>query len=67
MGLFNKAVIGGNLAFGMGDGELTNQYPAQEILREILGEMTWGMAWGGASGSVGLGRGPGEELREYLR
>ena len=26
-----KAVIGGNLAFGMGDGELTNQHQAQEI------------------------------------
>ena len=28
VGLFNKTVIGGNLALGMGDGELTNQYPA---------------------------------------
>ena len=31
VGLFTKAVIGGNLAFGMGDWELTNQHPAQEI------------------------------------
>ena len=23
-------MIGGNLEFGMGDGEITNQYPAQE-------------------------------------
>ena len=30
--LFNKAMIGGNLAFGMGDGELTNQHPDWEIL-----------------------------------
>ena len=29
-----KAVIGGNLAFAMGDGELTNQHPAQEICWE---------------------------------
>ena len=34
-------MIGGNLAFGMGDGELTNQHPAWEILREILQEMLW--------------------------
>ena len=31
-----KAVIGENLAFRMGDGELTNQHPAQEIWWEIL-------------------------------
>ena len=34
-------MIGGNLAFGMGDGELTNQHPAQEIWREILQEILW--------------------------
>ena len=33
------AVIGGNLAFGMDDWELTNQHPAQEILGEIWWEM----------------------------
>ena len=32
-------MIGGNLAFGMGDGELTNQHPAWEILQEILWEI----------------------------
>ena len=35
------AVIVGNLAFGMGDGELTNQHPAREILQEILWKMLW--------------------------
>ena len=35
--LFNKAVIGGNLAFVMGDGELTNQHPAGEMPQEIPG------------------------------
>ena len=38
-----KAVFGGNLAFGMGDGEVTNHHPAWEIwwkiLQEILQEM----------------------------
>ena len=34
--ILRKAAIGGNLAFGMGDGELTNQHPAQEIWWEIL-------------------------------
>ena len=38
-GLLIKVVIGGNLAFGMGDGEITNQHPAQEIWWEILWEM----------------------------
>ena len=48
-----KAVIGGNLAFGMGDGEVTNHDAAwkiwweilqeilQEMLREILRKMLW--------------------------
>ena len=45
VGLFNRAVIGGNLVFGMGDGELTNQHPAWEILWEILQEMLWEMLW----------------------
>ena len=34
-------MIGENLAFGMGDGELTNQHPAWEILQEILWEIVW--------------------------
>ena len=34
-----KAVIGGNLAFAMGDGELTNQHPAQQICWKILWEI----------------------------
>ena len=34
-----KAVIGGNLAFGMGDGKITNQHLAWGILREILREI----------------------------
>ena len=42
-------MIGGNLAFGMGDGELTNQHPAweilQEILWEILQEILWEILW----------------------
>ena len=28
-----------NLAFGMDDGEITNQYPAQEIWQEMLQEI----------------------------
>ena len=44
-----KAVIGGNLALRMGDGELNNQHPVQEIwweilweiLQEILQEILW--------------------------
>ena len=44
-----KVVIGKNLAFGMGYGELTNQHPAQEIwqeiLREILQEMLQEILW----------------------
>ena len=48
-----KAVIGGNLAFGMGDGKITNQHLAWEILQEILweilwkilGEMLWEILW----------------------
>ena len=32
-------MIGGNLVFGMGDGEITNQHPVQEILQEILWEI----------------------------
>ena len=35
--LFKKAVIGGNLAFGMGDGE----HPALQILWEMLWEILW--------------------------
>ena len=31
-----KTVIWGNLAFGMGDGELTNQHPTHPILQEIF-------------------------------
>ena len=42
-------MIGENLAFGMGEGELTNQHPAwkflQEILREILWEMLQEILW----------------------
>ena len=42
-------VIGGNLAFGMGDGEIINQHPAweiwREILWEILQEILWEMLW----------------------
>ena len=34
-------MICGNLAFRMGDGELTNQLPAWEILKEMLWEMLW--------------------------
>ena len=67
-------MIGGNLAFGMGDGELTNQHPAWEILQEILQEILWEMAqemlwkmtWGGGLGrglrECWFGRGPGVEL-----
>ena len=65
------AVIGGNLAIGMGGGELTNQHPAWEILQEMLSKMLWEIQWeilqeillreqlegGGSSGSVGLGGG----------
>ena len=40
-----KAFIGGNLAFGMGDGKLTNQHPAQEIWWEILWQILWEMFW----------------------
>ena len=32
-------MISGNLAFGMGDGKLTNQHLAWEMLQEILWEM----------------------------
>ena len=39
------AVIGGNLAFGMGDRELTNQHPAREILQEMLWKMLWEIQW----------------------
>ena len=39
--LIRKAVIGGYLAFGMGDGELANQHPIQEIWWEILQEILW--------------------------
>ena len=39
------AVIGGNLAFGMGGGELINQHPAQEILQEMLWKMLWEIQW----------------------
>ena len=42
------AVIGGNLAFGMGNGELTNQHPAREIFQEMLWKMweiQWEMLW----------------------
>ena len=57
MGLLIKVVIGGNLAFGMGDGELTNQHPAWEIwweilweiLQEIMWEMLWEILWRGKS------------------
>ena len=42
-------MIGGNIAFEMGDGELTKQHPAwemlQEILQEILQEMLWEILW----------------------
>ena len=40
-----KAVIGGNLAFVMDDGELTNQHPALEIWWEILWEVLWQILW----------------------
>ena len=42
-----KVVIGGNLAFGMGDGELSNQQPARKIWQEILQEILWEMLWDG--------------------
>ena len=49
-------MIGENLAFGMGEGELTNQHPAwkflQEILREILWEMLWENLVGNAAGNL---------------
>ena len=38
-------MIGGNLAFGMGDGEITNQHPAQEIWQEILQEILRDILW----------------------
>ena len=38
-------MIGGNLAFGMGDEEITNQHPAQEIWGEILWEILKKMLW----------------------
>ena len=38
-------MIGGNLAFGMGDGEITNQHPAWETWQEILWEILWEMLW----------------------
>ena len=45
---FGERVVGtprhfyqGNLAFGMGDGELTNQHPAWQILQEMLWEILW--------------------------
>ena len=34
--LFNKALIGGDLVFKLGDGELTNQHPAWKMLWEML-------------------------------
>ena len=37
--LFNKAGIGGNLAFGMGDGVLINQHPARKMAWEMAQEM----------------------------
>ena len=36
-------MIGGNLSFGIGDEELTNQHPAWEILWEMLKEILWEM------------------------
>ena len=49
-------MIGGNTAFGMGDGELTNQHPAQEILWEILREMLWEMLQDRVEGTAYLGK-----------
>ena len=47
-------MIGGNLAFGMGGGELTNQLPAQEIWWKILWEILQGNSVGNLAGnSVG--------------
>ena len=46
-------VIGGNLVFRMGDGEITNQQPAWEIWQEILWEILQEILW--------------EILREILR
>ena len=44
-------MIGGNLAFGVGDGELTNQHPAWKILLEFAGN-TVGNLVGNAAGNL---------------
>ena len=36
-------VTGGNLAFGMSDGEIINQHPVWEILWKMLWEILWEM------------------------
>ena len=38
-------MISGNFVFGMGDGELTNQHSAWEILYQMLWEILWEMLW----------------------
>ena len=61
------AVIGGNLAFGMGDGELTNQHSAWEIWQKLLWEILWEMLLGNLAGdSVEQGAGDKACLRKAV-
>ena len=49
-----KAVIGGNLAFGMDDGELTNQHPTQEIWWDFsVGKLVGNVVGNSVGNSVG--------------
>ena len=54
-------MIGGNLAFGMGDGETTNQHPAWEIWWEILRENLAGKSCGKILRENLAGQGAGEK------
>ena len=45
-------MIGGNLAFGMGDGVLTNQHLAREIWQEILAGNSAGNLAGYSAGNL---------------
>ena len=61
-------MIGRNLAFRMGDGELTNQHPAQEIWWDILlGNLVGNSVGDSVADSVADSVGEGAGGKAYLR